>query len=150
MILKLILSLAFFVQGCAYVHHTQVGDVVSNSKFVSVPFEILISETGFNLQEVGQIGKAVIQDKNAGNNIAGVAQIIGLFQMGPRTGNPVWSGDTYADKVFFALYQKCPSGQITSLQSTRETSKYPVVSGEIVKVRGLCLQAKTKPVGKSI
>ena len=145
----LLLSILFF-QGCAYIHHTQVGDVVSNKAYVSVPFEVLVSETGINIQEAGQIGKAVIQDKNAGDNVAAVAAIIGLFQMGPRTGNPVYSGDTYADKVYFALYEKCPSGQITGLQSTRETSKYPVVSGEIVKIRGLCLQKKTNPVGKKI
>ena len=145
-----LLLMTLFLQGCAYVHHTQVGDVVSSKNFVSVPFEVLVSETGINIQEAGQIGKAVIQDKNAGDNVAAVAAIIGLFQMGPRTGNPVYSGDTYADKIYYALYEKCPSGQITGLQSTRETSKYPVVSGEIVKIRGLCLQKKTNPVGKKI
>lgn len=147
---KFIIILTLFLQGCAYVHHTQMGDIVTTKNLVPVPFEILVSETGFNIQEAGQIGKAVIQDKNAGNNVAGVAAIIGLFQMGPRTGNPVWAGDTYADKIFFDLYKECPSGQITALQSTRETSRYPVVSGEIVKIRGLCLKAQTKPIGKKI
>ena len=127
-----------------------MGDVSTSTKFVSVPFEILVSETGFNIQEAGQIGKAVIQDRQAGENIAGVAAIISLFQMGPSTGNPVWSGDTYADRIFYAVYKECPSGQVTALQSTRETSKYPVVSGEIVKIRGICLKARTKTVGKTI
>jgi hypothetical protein len=145
-----IIFLLLLLPGCAYVHHTQIGDVVSSDKFVSVPIEILVSETGINIQEAGKIGKAVIQDRNAGNNVAAVAAIIGLFQMGPTTGNPVYTGDTYADKIYYALYEKCPSGQITGLQSIRETSKYPVVSGEIVKIRGLCLQKKTNPVGKKI
>ncbi len=137
-------------QSCAYVHHTQVGDVVSNENLVPVPFEILVSQTGFNLQEAGQIGRAVISDRNAGENLAGISALIGLFQMGPRTGNPVWTGDTYADKIYYGLYEKCPSGQITGLNSTRETSRYPVVSGEIVKIRGICLSKKTKVTGKNI
>lgn len=76
-----LLLMTLFLQSCAYVHHTQVGDVVSSKNFVSVPFEVLVSETGINIQEAGQIGKAVIQDKNAGDNVAAVAAIIGLFQM---------------------------------------------------------------------
>ena len=142
--------LSFLFQGCAYIHHTQVGEVVSNPKYVSVPFEILVSETGFNLQEAGSITKAVMADKNAGNNVQAAAAIIGLFQMGDRTGNPVYTGDTYADKIYEALYKECPSGQITGLQSTREMNRYPVVSGEIVKIRGYCLKAKTNPVRKTI
>lgn len=144
------LLLVLFAQSCAYLHHTQIGDVVSSPGFVQVPFEILISETGFNLQEAGQIGRAVITDRKAGENIQGVTAIIGLFQMGPRTGAPVYSGDTYGDKVYAALYEKCPSGQITGLQSIRESNKYPVVSGEIVKVRGFCLSKKTNVVRKKI
>ena len=70
--------------------------------------------------------------------------------MGPRTGEPVWSSDTYADKVYLGLYEKCPSGQITGLTSIREINKYPVVSGEIVKITGFCLKKKTTPVRKQL
>ena len=149
MLYRLII-LSLFIQSCAYVHHTQIGEVVSSKNFVSVPFEILVSETGVNVQEIGAIGKSVIQDKNAGKNVEGIAALISLFQMGDRTGNPVYSGDTYADKVYELLYKECPTGQITGLQSIREMNKYPVVSGEIVKVRGHCLKKKTTPVRKTI
>lgn len=148
MIFKFILLA--LVSSCAYVHHTQVGEIVNQPGLVSIPFEILVSETGFDLQEAGAIGRAVIHDKNAGDNLRTVTAIIGLFQMGPRTGKPIWSGDNYADNIYLALYEKCPSGQITALQSTRETNSYPVVSGEIVKIRGVCLQKKTKAVRKNI
>lgn len=139
------LILLFLAASCAYVHHTQVGEIKSHPDFESIPFEVLVSETGFNIQEAGKIGAAVISDKNAGDNLKAVAAIISLFQMGPRTGEPVWSSDTYADKVFVGLYEKCPSGQITGLTSIREMNKYPVVSGEIVKITGFCLKKKTTP-----
>lgn len=148
MILKFIIL--GLLSSCAYVHHTQVGEIVNHSELVSVPFEILVSEIGFDLQEAGAIGRSVIHDKNAGDNLGAATAIIGLFQMGPRTGKPVWGGDNYADNIYLALYEKCPSGQITGLQSTRETNSYPVVSGEIVKIRGICLQKKTKAVRKNI
>lgn len=138
------------LQGCAYVHHTQVGDVINSPNHVHIPFEILISETGVNIQEIGAIGNAAITDSNAANNIGSAALIISLFQMGPRTGNPIWTGDEYADKTYMALYEKCPSGQITGLHSTRETSKYPVVSGEVIKIRGYCLKKKTNVIRKKI
>lgn len=149
MLYRNLITLLLF-QSCAYVHHVQIGEVVSSESLVSVPFEILVSENGFNLQEVGSIGKAVIHDTRAGEHLEGITAIIGLFQMGPRTGNPVWSGDSYADKVYEALYLNCPTGQITGLQSIREMNRYPVVSGEIVKIRGNCLKKKTAVTRKKI
>lgn len=131
-------------------HHTQVGEIKSHPNFEAIPFEVLVSETGFNLQEAGKIGAAVMSDKNAGDNLKTVTAIIGLFQMGPRTGEPIWSTDTYADKAYLGLYEKCPSGQITGLTSIREMNKYPVVSGEIVKITGFCLKKKTNPVRKQL
>lgn len=147
--IKFLLPL-FVLTSCAYVHHTQVGEIKYNPNYERVPFEVLVSETGFDLQEAGAIGKAVIQDKKAGSNLKMITDIVGLFQMGPRTGAPVWSGDTYADKVYGLMYEKCPSGQITGLTSIREMNKYPVVSGEIVKITGYCLKQKTNPVRKKI
>jgi hypothetical protein len=67
--------------------------------------------------------------------------LIGLFQMGPQTGNPVYSKD-YARNLMQLIYEKCPSGKVTGLTSVRESRKYPVISGEIVKVTGFCLIRK--------
>ena len=144
------LFLLFLVSSCAYVHHTQVGEIKTHPDFESIPFEVLVSQTGFNLQEAGNIGAAVMHDKNASDNLKTATAIIGLFQMGPRTGEPVWTTDAYADVVFQGLYEKCPSGQITGLTSIREMNKYPVVSGEIVKITGFCLKKKTNPVRKNL
>ena len=108
------LILMFALSSCAYIHHTQVGEIKQYPGYESVPFEVLVSQTGFNIQEAGSLGKAVLQDKNAGKNVETIAALISLFQMGPSTGNPVWTTDTYADKVYIGLYEKCPSGQITA------------------------------------
>ena len=47
--------------------------------------------------------------------------------------------DKYADQLARDIYKRCPSGRITGLLAIREMNKYPVVSGEIIKVKGYCL-----------
>ncbi len=125
---------------CAQLHHVQIGDVASHSGYVQKPFEIKISETGVNIGEAVEISKRFM-NKDQGKDAEGVAALIGLFQMGPVTGNPVYVKD-YAKNLVQLVYEKCPSGKVTGLMSIRETRKYPVISGEIVKVTGYCLQKK--------
>lgn len=125
---------AFLFTGCAQLHHAQVGNI--DDRTANTKFEILVSETGVNVEEIGSILKAT--SRNPRNNDGGrIADAIALFQMGPRTGNPVYNKD-YAEKLVYLIYEKCPSGKVTGLMSIRETRKYPVISGEIVKVTGYC------------
>ncbi|NJL25858.1 MAG: hypothetical protein HC902_12270 [Calothrix sp. SM1_5_4] len=135
--LPLLLLLA---TGCAQLHHVQIGEIDNRPGYVKKPFDIKISETGVNLEEAAGVARAVLDEKGkeAAQNVAAV---IGLFQMGPRTGNPVYVKD-YAKNLIQQIYEKCPSGNVTGLTSIRETRKYPVVSGEIVKVTGYCLIPK--------
>jgi len=133
----LVLSLSLFMISCAQLHHVQVGDVDSRPDFVAKPFEILVSETGINIGEAAGVSKAIL-NQNQHRDAKNIAAFIGLFQMGPRTGNPVYVKD-YAKNVIQVVYEKCPSGRVTGLMSIRETRKYPVVSGEIVKIKGFCL-----------
>lgn len=137
-----LLALACLLPGCAQLHHVQVGDIHNAPGYVKKPFDIKISETGVNLEEAGAISKQVLKDK-AGDNAQAIAGLIGLFQMGPRTGNPVYNKN-YAANLVQVIYEKCPSGNVTGLVSIRETRKYPVVSGEIVKVTGYCLMPKER------
>lgn len=133
--------LAFIItSACAQLHHVQIGEIVNNSNYVQKPFDIKISETGINLQEAADIAKFV-GNKDQGDTAQSIANTIGLFQMGPLTGNPVYVKD-YAKNLIQVIYEKCPSGRVTGLTSIRETRKYPVVSGEIVKVTGYCLIPK--------
>ncbi len=125
---------------CAQLHHVQIGEITSHPDYVQKPFDIKISESGINIGEAKDIAK-IFMDKKGQEEADKIAGILGLFQMGPRTGNPVYVKD-YAKNLIQILYEKCPSGKITGLMSIRESRKYPVVSGEIVKVTGYCLIRK--------
>lgn len=125
---------------CSYVHRVQLGDIDDRDIFNKKYFEVKVSDTGINIKEIGGIVRAVSAKKTA-NKSKEVEDIIALFQMGPRTGNPVYN-ESYAENIFALLRQKCPKGKLTLLSSIREMRKYPVVSGEIVKISGYCLSRK--------
>ena len=132
--------LFLLLTGCAQLHHVQLGEIDSDPRFVEKPFDIKISEIGVSLEDAKALSKAALrgEDQQAAKDIM---NIIALFQMGPQTGNPVYVKD-YAKNLMQVLYEKCPSGRITGLMSVRESRKYPVISGEIVKVTGYCLLPK--------
>ena len=127
-----VLSLA----SCAISHHVQVGDI-DNSRQAVRNIDIKVSETGINLKETAAIVRALHGNKGSGTS--SFIEFMELFQMGPRTGNPVYF-DRYADNVLDLVLAQCPSGDVGDLISIRETTKYPVVSGEIVKITGKCFQ----------
>ena len=129
-----ILIISIILSSCAISHHVQVGDIVRTGKGKLTPFDIKLSQTGVNIKEAANVVSAVTKDNNRAQKIA---EIIALFQMGPKTGNPVFN-EKYADQVPKVILEKCPSGKVTGLLMIRETAKYPVVSGEIVRVTGYC------------
>ena len=137
---KLLLIFALGLVGCAQLHHVSYGDIDNRPGYVKKPFDIKASETGVNIQEAKQIARGFMNERQS-RDADNIAAIIALFQMGPRTGNPVYVND-YAKNLVQVLYEKCPSGQVTGLMSVRETRKYPVISGEIVKITGFCLIPK--------
>lgn len=127
---------------CANLYHVQIGTI--DNRFAGkseehIPFEIMLSETGVSTEDISSIGKAV--GGNAGDSASAAAEAVGYFQMGPKTGNPVYN-PKYAEKLIQEIHHKCPSGKISNLVSIREAMKYPVISGEIVKVKGVCRVAK--------
>lgn len=128
------------LSGCAVLHHVQVGEF--DNRAPGRAFEIKVSETGVDLNEARQIQQSLFKDSREANAIGDAAAIIALFQMGPVTGNPVYTSK-YAENILRAIREECPSGKITGLMSVRETRKYPVVSGEIVKVNGICLDGRS-------
>ena len=132
-------SLCFLLSGCAVLHSVQVGDIDSQTILGGEPFLIKVSELGLNTEDVVAIGQALAKNSGSADEVGAVGDIIELFQMGPRTGNPTFT-DEYTDTIRNILLQECPSGQITGLMAIRETAQYPVVSGEIVRVVGHCIQ----------
>lgn len=120
-------------------HSTQLGEIDSRVISKGRKFQILVSETGVNLDEAANILKATTTHGQTQSEIGQAQAILGFFQMGPRTGNQVYN-DTYADALFDLLRKECPKGRISGLMSVRESAKYPVISGEIVKLTGYCLE----------
>ena len=137
-----LILLPVILYGCAVLHHVQVGQIDNRDGHVLIPFEILMNEVGVNTEEIGKMAKAT--NSKGGDDIAGLAGLISLFQMGPRTGNLTYN-QKYAEQLVYEIHQKCPSGQVTGLMSIREMRKYPAISGEIVKVTGYCKKARVQP-----
>ncbi len=127
------------LMGCAQLHHIQISDIDNRAGHVLIPFDIKVSETGVSMQDIKAISKST--NSQAGNAGADIAQTIQYFQMGPRTGLPVYS-DKYAEKIIYNLFEKCPEGHFTGVTSVRETRKYPVISGEIIHVTGYCIKTR--------
>lgn len=137
-LVRILLSIALtsVLSGCAALHHAQVGDIDARDRKAASKIDVKLSETGINLREANEIVRRLGNARWAKQSDDATA-IMGLFQLGPRTGNPVYSPE-YARPIFELLYGKCPSGKVSNLMIVRETRKYPVVSGEIVKVSGDC------------
>jgi len=132
------------LSGCAVLHTTQVGEIHSPTVLQGKRFEIKVSNIGFDLDTAVAIANAVARQSDHADTVGAAGEIIKLFQTGPRTGNPVFRDD-YSDRVFEMLRAECPSGRISGLVSIRETAKYPVVSGEIVKLIGYCAPEEDAP-----
>lgn len=133
-------ALAFV--SCAALHHVQVGDLDDNSKYALRPFELKVSESGVNFEEAGRIIQTLNNSKVGKKDVGNASSYIQLFQQGPRTGEPVFT-ESYAQNIVNDVYRECPTGKITGLMSIRESRKYPVISGEIVKIKGYCMLPRT-------
>ncbi len=128
---------ATILPSCAVLHHVQVGELDNRGKLRK--FDVKVSETGVNLDEARDVANALTRGRHS-KALDDANAILSLFQMGPRTGNIVFN-ETYAENLVDLLYRECPSGRITGLTSIREMRKYPVISGEIVKVTGYCVES---------
>jgi hypothetical protein len=126
-----------FFGACAEMHHYQLADIDATQGAL-VPISVQVGSTGFNLEEASQVVQAM-QSSRQRQKTAALQDIISLFQYGPSTGDPTFT-DSWADEVTGALLAQCPSGRITGVNCIRERMDYPVVSGEIVTVKGFCIR----------
>lgn len=118
----------------------QIGDIESSSDYSSVPFEIKVSEFGIDLNDAKAVSQVLMNKKDSQQANDALA-FLQYFQMGPHTGAGVFS-IAYVDHLEEKIRTKCPSGRITGVMSIRETAQYPVIKGEIVKIKGFCLKNK--------
>jgi hypothetical protein len=141
-----ILLLLLNFTSCAIIHHVQLSDLEQKKNHVLIPFELKVSELGVDLQAAAGMAGSLSRNSESAGRWQQVQDIISLFQFGPKTGKPVFN-DTYTDQLAMQIYEKCPNGYITGLMSVRETASYPIVSGEIIRLKGYCAQRKTKHQG---
>ncbi len=134
--MKKILCLLWLVS-CAQLHHVQLSDISDRGRENSKTLDLKVSETGVNLQEAADIAKAFTRNEKAREQMQQVQDVIAMFQMGPRTGNPVYT-ENYWRALTPMIEKECPSGRVSNVMSIRETRKYPVVSGEIVRIQATC------------
>lgn len=135
-----VLFLSVFLCHCAVLHHVQLADIDGSPEYAKVPIEVKVSELGVSMDDIKNIANAT--STRAGKDVGNAAEFVKNFQMGPRTGAPVYT-DKYAEKIIYELHTKCPSGKITGITSVRETREYPVIKGEIIKITGYCLRPRS-------
>jgi hypothetical protein len=122
---------------CAELHSTAIGEIDGPLRG-GQPIDLKVSDTGVNLGEAASLAGALSGSKAGRRQSSSLSDVISLFQWGPTTGNPTFSED-FADEMLTRLQQACPSLRVTGLVLVRETNKYPVISGEIVRLKGYCL-----------
>ncbi len=140
---KIFLLLYLGLCSCAALYHVQVADVEKSDRGRVI--DVKVSETAFDFKGMAQTGLSIAKQnavnrgsKSATDQIAGAELILALTNYGPRTGLPVFT-DRYSDFVLDELISKCPKGKITGLTSIREARQYPYISGEIINIRGYCV-----------
>lgn len=122
--------------GCASLYHVQVGEIDNRTPLT--PFEVMVSETTVSLDDLKSISNATMNERNSAQ-ANDILSFIQMFQMGNTTGTPVYNHQ-YVDRLYARLLDQCPSGQITGLTMVREAREYPVIKGEIIKIKGFCRQ----------
>ena len=123
--------------GCMRIHSIQVGEVNSPTVQDGERFEIKLSALGFSTKEIGEIAKMAASTKQSQDTVDDISAIVGLFQMGPRTGQAVVD-PRFSDRLITEVQKRCPAGAISGLMTIRETADYPGITGEIVKLVGYC------------
>ncbi|MCU0659657.1 MAG: hypothetical protein MUF64_31645 [Polyangiaceae bacterium] len=142
----LLLVVAVLGSGCAELHHVAYGEAEAVR---GRPFELKVSETGVNLGEAASLARSMSATPQGRQKASDIESIMALFQTGPKTGNTVFN-DTYADRLQDDLMKACPSLRIHNLIVVRETQRYPVISGEIVKIKGECFLRGSGPAPRGL
>lgn len=142
---RLLLLCSVALSGCAVLHRTGIGELEPQGS-QGIPIDIRVSETGFDIKGAASAGRSLTQrygNRNARDAGSTLETIVALTNMAPQVGNPTVT-DTWADSMAGALREKCPNGKITNIQFVRETAKYPLVSGEIVRISALCIPSSRR------
>ena len=107
--------------GCSSLHMFQQDDI-DQSNGALTPFELQVSQLGFNTKDVGELGSNFGGQK-VSNRFKTLELLVYLSNMGPKTGYPVFT-EPHANKLLDHLMEECPSGDITGLSSLRESISF--------------------------
>lgn len=118
-------------------HHVQIADIDSTRGELQA-FEVKVNATGVSVSDGAAVAKAMTTDAHTRKNVDTAEAILAMTQMGPKTGDPTFSDD-WADAAAEKVLARCPTGRVTGLTARRETMDYPVISGEIVTIKGYCI-----------
>ena len=142
------------LSGCASLHHVQIGELdplrsgepgqneaqrESKEELKMIRFEVIESGTGFEANEAAGALKSMGGSPGVRRAVGDVESTFEALTYGPRTGSLVFN-DRFPDVIPTKIKQACPTGRVTGLMVTRESAKYPVVSGEVVRVTGYCIE----------
>ena len=130
-------SLVLICSGCARLDHFQIGDI-DQSQGRLTPISIKVSNVGFDVAATAGIASELANSDSAQQDLGDLSAVLALINMGPRTGNPVYS-DRYAENILQQLHAQCPSGKITAIRNVREATSFGPVSGEIVRIDADCI-----------
>ncbi|MCS6839086.1 MAG: hypothetical protein NZ480_09645 [Bdellovibrionaceae bacterium] len=125
------------IQGCAVLHRVQYGEFDQPNNYVTKPFEIRLNQFGFDAART----KQTLDTFREKDEASGLLGLIALFQVGPRTGNPIYE-EKWGHNILEVLHEKCPSGRFSGLMAARENREFQGVSGEMLTIKGFCLIPK--------
>lgn len=130
--------------GCAVMHRSAIGEVLPGEGAQESRVELGVSELGVDRESLSKDVAAIAKNGGSGS-LETAGNVIEFFTwattQSPRTGNPTRT-DTWADNLVMELKRHCPNGQVSGIQTLRESAEYPYVSGEIVRVRATCYRGE--------
>lgn len=130
-------SIVLMCASCARLDHVQISDI-DQSQGPLKAISVKVSNVGFDAAATTAIAADLASSESARDNLGDLAAIMAMFNMGPRTGNPVYN-DRYAEGLLQQLKQQCESGKITAIRNIREAKSYGTISGEIVRIDADCI-----------
>ncbi len=124
--------------GCASLHSVAITEQDFSTPAKRQPFDLKVSATGVDLGEAAGIARSLSKSQAVRRASNTVEDVWAAITYGPRTGQVTFT-DAYADSLAEAVGRQCGGRPVSGLMVVRETNKYPVVSGEIVRIQGNCL-----------
>jgi hypothetical protein len=125
--------------GCATVHRATISEIRPAGERGG-EMDVKLSEMGFDVQGAAKTTRYLTArhgNKNAQSAGAILDFVVAMSSWAPKTGNPTVS-DLWADGSYDELKRRCPNGRVSNVMVVRESAKYPLVSGEIVRIKADC------------